>query len=140
DAIAEAEQDGFSVGEDLKVTGTRPSNYFTQNARQVAAAQHAEYIRWHAEQLEATDNLVGKRLSDKAAELQGTGFDEHGHDPRVQLVDNRTHKDAPGDRSTDPRTDETPDPVGRLGLPNYNPGSLSEAEARAVYLQASAHA
>lgn len=134
DAIAAAEQDGFSVGEDLTVTDSRPRNFFTQEARQIAATEYAEDIRWHAEQLEATDNLVGKRLTEKAAELHDITFDEHGHDRHIQMVDSHTYKDAPGDAPVPP-TDGTSDPAGTFGLPNYNPGSLSEAEARAVYLQ-----
>ncbi|WP_236735438.1 hypothetical protein [Mycolicibacterium peregrinum] len=74
-AIAEAEADGFRVGEDLSVTDTRRIDIATMAARYTAAAEHAENIRWNASQLLATDTLIGQRLTSKAAELNGITFD-----------------------------------------------------------------
>lgn len=48
--------------------------------------------------------------------------------PQIQTVD-RTWKRNPAP----PPGTSTPDPVGKLGLPNYNSGSLSDEEARDVY-------
>lgn len=51
----------------------------------------------------------------------------------VRAVDYHTFKESP---IRDPRTGAgsgLPDPVGRLGLPNYNPGTLSLEETRTVY-------
>lgn len=91
DAIAEAEADGFRVGEDLSVTDTRKADLDTIAARRTAALEHFEYIRWNAEQLVQADSLVGQRLQDKAAELEGVRFDGEpdGRDSPIQLVDNR---------------------------------------------------
>ncbi|GAT07837.1 hypothetical protein H7I77_20765 [Mycolicibacterium novocastrense] len=98
DAIAEAEAEGFEVGKDLSVTDTRPSDVDTVAARATAAAEHAEYIRWRAEQLAATDRLVGRQLQAEAAELKSIQFEPDGEinprDPTIQLVDNRTETEA----------------------------------------------
>jgi hypothetical protein len=52
------------------------------------------------------------------------------HD-RIQLVDHYAFKlgGPPNDAGGG-----TPDEMSKLGLPNYNPGSLSDVEARTVYL------
>lgn len=77
-AIAEAEADGFRVGEDLSVTDTRRIDVSTMADRYTAAVEHAENIRWNASQLLATDTLIGQRLTSKAAELNGIRFDGEG--------------------------------------------------------------
>jgi len=53
----------------------------------------------------------------------------HTHKPDIQAVD-RTWKKDPA-----PPPPPAPDPVTTLHLPNYNPGTLSNDEARTVYLQ-----
>lgn len=73
DAIAAAETDGFRVGEDLSVTDTKRVDVFSMAARRTALSEHAEGIRWAAEQLVQTDTLVSKRLEAKATELQSRG-------------------------------------------------------------------
>ncbi|MCP9274015.1 RNase A-like domain-containing protein [Mycolicibacterium arenosum] len=85
EAISEAEGDGFRVGEDLSVSDTREVDPATMAARRTAAIEHAEDIRWTTEQLVQTDRLVGRRLQNKAVELEGIRFDG---EPSVQLVDN----------------------------------------------------
>ena len=97
DAITEAEADDFQVGEDLSVTDTRDYDPATAAARATAAAEHAEYIRWRAEQLVATDSLIGQQLQAKALELQGIQFEGEGRDESIQLVDHKT--DSGGDKS-----------------------------------------
>lgn len=87
DAIAEAEADGFRVGEDLSVTDTQRRDVFTAAARATAAKEHAEYIRWHAEQLVQTDNHVAGQVKAAVAELQGTTFEQSGTDDSTQIVD-----------------------------------------------------
>jgi hypothetical protein len=86
EAIAEAEADGFKVGQDLSVTDTRRVDVFSVAGRKVAATEHAENIRWNAEQLVKADAFVGQRLQTKAAELKGIQFDGEG-DKTVQAVD-----------------------------------------------------
>lgn len=99
-AIAEAEADGFTVNEDLSLTDTRYASSLLRAPanRAQTAVEHAEYIRWNAEQLVKTDSLVGERLTAKAAELQGIRFDgerDDGHD-LTQLVSNEI-KETPFD-------------------------------------------
>lgn len=91
DAIAEAEANGFEVGEDLVLRDTREVDETTMAARPRAAREHAEDIRWFAERLVQADELIGKRLQEKAVELEGIRFDGERDDRRdgsVQLVDN----------------------------------------------------
>lgn len=94
-AIDEAEADGFRVGDDLSVTDTQRRDLSTAAARQTAAVEHADYIRWRAEQLIQTDTLVGSRLSAKAAELEGIRFEPTGHDDSIQMLDEKRPKDEP---------------------------------------------
>ncbi len=138
DAIAEAEADGFRVGQDLSVTDTRKIDLSTLAARQIAADEHAEFIRWNAEQLVQADALVGGRLQEKSAELAGIMFDGEGegHDT-VQLVDNKVKlnpRDKPGeDGKEDPegKPDATPEQApGQIG-PFPVPKSVEEAAKEA---------
>jgi hypothetical protein len=97
EAIADAEADGFRVGEDLSVTETRRAEISTMASRHIAAAEHAEDIRWHAQQLVQTDNRIGDQLNDKAEELTGVRFEgdgDVGGNP-VQLVDNKFKQSPP---------------------------------------------
>jgi hypothetical protein len=91
EAVTEAEEDGFRVGEDLSVTDTRRYDITTIAERNEAAVQHAEFIAFRAQQLVQTDALVGQQLHAKAAELEGIRFDgedaRNGGDDHVQLVD-----------------------------------------------------
>lgn len=89
-AIAEAEADGFRVGDDLSVTDPRGSlGSAAMSARWTAARLHSENIHWHAGQLVRTDALVGKRLHAQAAELEAIRFDGEGNDGPVQAVEFR---------------------------------------------------
>lgn len=96
-AIAEAEADGFEVGEDLSVTDAREVDETEIAARTMAAREHAEDIRWFAERLVQADELVGKRLQERAVELAGIRFDgerDDRSDSSIQLVDNTIGSDA----------------------------------------------
>ncbi|WP_312035497.1 amidase domain-containing protein [Mycolicibacterium neoaurum] len=78
----------------------RPYLIDTAAARTLALAEHAEFIRWRAEQLVATEVLVGEQLRGKAAELQGVRFDGEGatgtgSDPTIRLVDNEEEHGSP---------------------------------------------
>jgi hypothetical protein len=95
-AIAEAEDEGFKVGEDLSITDTRRRDAYNVGARYRAATEHAEFIRWHAEQLVQTDTLIGDRLSTKAAELERIQFEGTGDgDETIQAVDFNRKPDIP---------------------------------------------
>lgn len=78
DAIIAAENDGFSVAEDLSLTDTQTVDAISMAARQTAATEHAEDIRWYAERLAQADALVGKRLQTKATELEGDPLRRRG--------------------------------------------------------------
>jgi len=90
DAVADAEADGFTVGESLSVRDAGPFDLATAAARSTAAREHAEYIRWHAERLAQTDALIGRQLEEKALELQGIRFGGEGaatDDGTIKAVD-----------------------------------------------------
>lgn len=113
EAIAEAEQDDFSVGDDLSVTDNRAYDMDTAAARATAATEHAEFIRWRAEQLVAADALVGQQLKAKAVELEGVQFegdiDGQRIDSTVRLVDNTTgEKGSPTESSARVEPDSPP--------------------------------
>lgn len=97
DAIAEAEADGFRVGDDLSLTDTRRVDVLSMAARQTAMNEYAEDIRWSAEQLVQTDTLIDKRLEAKAAELSGIRFDDEGasDNAAVKSVDYNTMPERP---------------------------------------------
>ncbi|OBF43318.1 hypothetical protein A5719_09535 [Mycolicibacterium peregrinum] len=101
-AIKAAEDDDFSVGEDLSVTDTKRVELFSVRARQTSANEHAEDIRWYADRLVQADTHVGERLQSKAVELDGIIFDgEERNSPssHVRFVDDTVQhdsKDEPG--------------------------------------------
>ncbi|WP_235624120.1 hypothetical protein [Mycolicibacterium goodii] len=112
EAISEAEADGFRVGDDLSVTDTRRVDIATMAARHTAAREHAENIRWNAEQLLATDTLIGQRITAKATELDAITFDgeDGGRDGAIRFVDNET-----GDRDARHPDGRERDPDGEYG-------------------------
>lgn len=120
ETITTAENDGFRVAEDLSVTDGRRYDITTIVERNRAAKEHAEDIRWAAEQLVAADKLVGDRLQVKAADLEGIRFDGEGdgRNGHVDLVDHETD-------GTDPNH-----PAG--GAPNDGSGPMSDAQVAAA--------
>ncbi len=137
EAITEAEDDGFRVGEDLSVTDTRRNDPENMAARYTAATEHAENIRWNAERLVQTDALIGSQLQEKAAELVGIRFDGEGDDGSIQLVDHEI-KLHPEDGGEDPDGgykphDKYPDhkPNGEWGPKNS--GLEGHAEAQKAF-------
>jgi hypothetical protein len=133
EAISEAEQDGFTVSEDLSVTDARKYDIDTVLERNKAAKEHAEFIRFRAAQLVAADKLVGKQLKAKAAELQGIKFqgeDEYSG-AHVQLVDNKFKQDPPpADPDKDPWAPH-PDFPNRTNNGKYGVGNSKDGEAAA---------
>lgn len=133
-AITETEDDGFRVGEDLSVTDTREPDPPTIAARQLAATEHAEDIRWNAERLVAADALVGRRLQSKSVELEGVRFEAEGEDagrsgdPTIQLVDNEgeARDGEAGDKPGSPAEQAT----GQIG-PFPVPKSVEDAAKNA---------
>jgi hypothetical protein len=141
-AVREARDDGFDVGEDYSVTDrTQGGSSAYRGARQTAAQGHATFIRHKVAALVAKDNEVAMQIAVASESLDKVVFDEKPVESTpakdgIQLVGNRRFKDAPAPKpEPNPRIDKAPDPVGKLGLPNYNPGSLSAEETRTVYTQ-----
>lgn len=142
DAITAAEDDGFTVGEDLSVTDTRRYDITTAVERNRAATEHAEDIRWFAERLVQATAFVDERLQSKAADLEGIRFEGEGEDhdgePRMQLVSNE-FKLNPQDGGEDPDDsgykphDKYPDhkPNGEWGPGNS--GLEGHAEAQKAF-------
>ncbi|MBU8824552.1 hypothetical protein [Mycolicibacterium goodii] len=123
EAITAAENDGFTVGEDLSVTDTREYDINTIAERNRALAEHAEDIRWAAEQLMQADKLVGDRLQAKSADLEGIRFDDEGDgrdgEPTVQLVDNKVDKpdEDRKDESGDKPAEQASGQIGPFAVP-----------------------
>ncbi|MCV7267942.1 hypothetical protein H7I39_07155 [Mycobacterium doricum] len=103
DAIADAEADGFRVGDDLSVTDIQRRVPLEAAARQRAATEHAEYIRWHAEQLAQTDDHIAGQVEASAAELEGITFEQSSDDSTQMLGDDeeRQGPEAATDLSSD---------------------------------------
>ena len=84
DAIAEAQEAGFSVGEDLSVT----DSMLLGNLRATQAQQHAAAITTRATNLSALDQQVAAKISTAAAPLGEISFTEPADaPPNVQPVD-----------------------------------------------------
>jgi hypothetical protein len=141
-AVADAEANGFTVGGDLSVTGrTAGLPPALQAARGAQAQAFAVQIRAGAAQLTALDQKVAAEIGSATGGIGTLGFPEGPTVPGtergdIRLVDNHTFPQRPTPSPVpDPGTGGSPDPAGTLGLPRYNPGSLSNEEARAVYAQ-----
>lgn len=131
EAITAAENDGFTVGEDLTVTDSREYDIDTAAERNRALAEHAEDIRWAAEQLMQADQLVGTRLQAKAADLEGIRFEGEGEgreEPpnHVQLVDNKV-QDKPGEDGKQGPAEQATGQIGPFAVPK----SVEEAAKKA---------
>lgn len=129
EAISQAEADGLKVGEDLSVTDTRRRDLSAAAPRQRAVAEHADYIRWHAEQLAQARARRAGLLVAKAAELVGIRFEQSGQGS-VQLVD---FKQSPADADDNPnmtpeeileRYQVTEDPDGKVDWEPSWPASI----------------
>jgi len=88
DAIAEAEEAGFAVGEDLTVTDPRPIGAL----RVGQLREHAETIRARAMALGVADKEIASSITTAAGELAHHGFNEA---PGVQAVDYHQLKQEP---------------------------------------------
>lgn len=132
EAITAAENDGFTVGEDLSVTDSREYDIDTAAERNRAAAEHAEDIRWTAEQLAQADQLVGTRLQEKAGDLEGIRFEGEGEgrdspSNHVQLVDNKVKHDSENKDQAGEKKPEVPAQApGQIG-PFAVPKSVEDA-------------
>lgn len=136
-AIEAAEDDDFSVGEDLSVTDSKRVDVFSMRARQTTANEHAEDIRWYAERLVQADTHVGARLQSKAVELDGIKFEGEGEErdsssSHVRLVDHAVQheaKDEPGDKKPAP-LGEAPGQIGPFAVPRSVEDATKKPEAQ----------
>jgi hypothetical protein len=102
-AVANAQEAGFTVGEDLSVHD--PTDYTSweqSKARRDQALSLAQDIHREAGSLLRIDQDVAERLPPITASLGDLKFDDDGHDRHVQLVDNK-FKDSPGDPAAERR-------------------------------------
>ena len=115
EAIREAEDDGFRVAEDLSVSDSRRVDLLEYRTRHMAMTAHAETVKWRAEQLVQTDALVGRRLAEKAVELDGIRFEGEGGEAHAASWKTGT---GPGGFEISPFTQ---DGVEEGGSPGFDP-------------------
>lgn len=131
-AIAEAEQDGFTVGQDFSVKDTRmPSLLLGTEDRQSKATEHAHDIQAAVQTLVAADKQAGARIRSALAPLEGLTFPEHGgNGAHVSMVDNRVEKpgdgkDKPGEK---PSGAADPNGLASLMLPPEKPDDAKKPD------------
>lgn len=87
-AVEDAENAGFSVGEDLSVSYTESGGTLAeQAARQAQAEAHASEIWSRAGQLDAADGKVASQLTATTAGLSNANFAPAHNGNGIQLVD-----------------------------------------------------
>lgn len=88
DAITEAEQAGFTIGEDLSVTDRTWTPLMRGwEARQTKADEFATNIRAQAQNLEAADNMAAGRITAALSPLEAVQFSESPNDGTVHALD-----------------------------------------------------
>ncbi|OBJ43549.1 hypothetical protein A5630_18830 [Mycolicibacterium mucogenicum] len=127
-AIAEAEEAGFTVGQDFSVTDPNVTALMRgSQQRQQQATEHAQAIQAAVQALVAADKQAADRINSALAPMQGAHFPgdgTRGHDPTVRAVDYRPG-DNPGDQHVGKPDQKPPsaagptDPLGQLlGAPD----------------------
>ncbi|MUL50058.1 hypothetical protein FZI85_29935 [Mycobacterium sp. CBMA293] len=110
DAIAEAEESGFTVGQDFSVTDKSSGALMRSTvARQQQAQTFAAEISERVQTLAALDKRVAGKITAALAPLRGMNFGE----PTVQAAGFRTIKDAPA--APEPPPPPPPLPKGPSG-------------------------
>lgn len=96
-AITQAEEDNFTVGEDLSVSDrTSPSTQAARAARQQAAIGHRNYIAHCASRLQSEDERIAAKLHAGAAEMTGaTPADWKKAPDTTHALDNEFKRDHP---------------------------------------------
>jgi len=77
-AVADAQADGFTVGDDFSVSSHDSGSWDYLSARQAKAELHAQTIRKAVTELVATDTRVATHVHDAAAGLDAVKFVESG--------------------------------------------------------------
>jgi len=121
-AIAEAEEDGFTVGQDFAVKDTSmPSLLSDGEDRQSKAREHAHAIQAAVQQLVDSDKQAADRIHRALSPLKGLPFPGQGdgkHDPTVKAVDYHPGE-KPGDEADGKPGEKPPaanDPNGLASL------------------------
>lgn len=116
DAVQHAEASGFTVGEDLSVTGRQQGGSLAeQGQRRAKAAEHAATIKARAAKLSELDRDVSGRVSAATADLNNVTFTESptgsadGRESTIQAVDFST---APLPLEPPPKDPGLPQPPG----------------------------
>ena len=128
--VEDAQNAGFTVGEDLSVTDTRSTSPVERAARQAQAEAFAADIRLRAEQLESADVKVAGQLTTAAGGVSSVGFPPASTSNHDAPADNRA---APGStrngvRLIDFKQDGGPQPPPQPGAPQpaQQPGFLDQ--------------
>lgn len=117
DAITEAEEAGFTVGQDFSVTDKSGRELMrTTVARQQQAQAFATEISTRVQTLVAIDQQVATQITGALAPLESLSFpaEHEGGDPTVKAVDYHRFKQEPGPADPD-------DPNRHAWYPNRNP-------------------
>lgn len=124
-AVADAQNAGFDVGEDLSVSYTDHGGTAAQQAaRQAEAEQMASQIWSRAKQLDGTETKVAGQLTAATTGLGNANFAHNGKGNGIRLVDNTQG----GDNSNDgiPQLPRHDPPIGRWDgppPPGWHPGT-----------------
>ncbi|MBZ4618819.1 hypothetical protein [Mycobacterium avium] len=98
--VEDAQNAGFTVGEDLSVTDMRSTSPAERAARQAQAEAFAADIRLRAEQLESADGKVASQLTAATAGLGGDGFapasSHNSRQPSAQKDGGRNRRSTSG--------------------------------------------
>lgn len=132
--IANAEASpGVTVNEDLSITYAPPAGTSreTANANSEVVAAAASELKESALEWWSAENQVAQQIRDAQSAISnaadfGPTLTHPRRRARIQTVDRHWKQDP---------AQPTPNPAADLGLPDYQPGSLSNDEARAVYTQ-----
>lgn len=137
-AITEAEQAGFTVGEDLSVKEQAANSLMrVSEARQQQMQEFADEIASRAQTLAAVDKSVAGQITDALAPLETLSFPEDGHsapEPTVQFVDHRFKLNPQdgddSDKKPNPKDPHPTDP-NRSRDGTYGPGNSGDGKAAA---------
>ncbi|WP_078315392.1 hypothetical protein [Mycobacterium sp. D16Q16] len=135
-AITEAEQAGFTVGEDLSVKENAAGSLMrVSEARKRQMQEFADEIASRAQTLAAVDKAVAGQITGALAPLEGLSFPEDGkpgHEPTVQLVDHRfklnPQQGDDSDKKPNPKDPHETDP-NRSRDGTYGPGNSGDGKA-----------
>lgn len=132
-AIAEAEEDGFTVGQDFSVKDTSmPSLLLGSEDRQSKAKEHAHAIQAAVQQLVDADKQAADRTQGALSPLNGLTFpgqDGGQHDPTVKAVDyhpgEKSGDNSDGNSGEKPSGSTDPNGLAALLLPPEKPGGAT---------------